>query len=109
MEQSHAGKGHDHVLLVALFDDQIIADGAAWLSDVLHTGSKGALDIVAEGAERIATQCHIAAGCQPGLLIAFRQSIGLLGKIVLPNALSADIFFVAVDIAIDDIITIGTA
>ena len=52
MEQPHAGEGHDHILSVALFDDQIITDGAAGLGDVPDTGSKGTLDVVAEGEER---------------------------------------------------------
>ena len=40
MEQAHTGKGHDHSLLVALLNDQIITDRAAGLCDVLNTGGK---------------------------------------------------------------------
>ena len=109
MEQAHAGKGHDHALLVALFDDQIIADRAAGLCDVLNTGSKGTLNVVAEGEEGIAAQRNIAAGSQPGLLVAFGEALGLLGEVVLPNAVSADILFIAVDIAVNYIVTVGTA
>ena len=53
MEQPRSGKGHDHVLFITLFDNQIIPDGAAGFCDVLDTGSEGALDVVAEGEERI--------------------------------------------------------
>ena len=40
MEQAHTGKGHDHSLLVALLNDQIITDRTAGLCDVLNTGGK---------------------------------------------------------------------
>ena len=35
MEQAHAGEGHDHTLLVALFDDQIIAEPGGSIRDDL--------------------------------------------------------------------------
>ena len=44
VEQSHTGEGHDHVLLVALGDDQVIPDGAAGLGDILDTGGECPLD-----------------------------------------------------------------
>ena len=100
MEQAHAGEGHDHALLVTLFDDQIITYGTAGLGDVLHTGGKGPLDVVAEGEEGVAAQSNIAAGCQPGLLIAFRQPLRLLSEVILPDAVGADILFIAVDVMV---------
>lgn len=56
MEQAHASESHDHALLVALFDDQIIADRATGLCDVLNTGGESTLDIVTEGEECVTTQ-----------------------------------------------------
>ena len=56
MEQTHAGEGHDDAVLVALLDDQIIADGAAGLGDVLDTGSHTALNGVGEGEECVGAQ-----------------------------------------------------
>ena len=109
MEQSHAGEGHDHVLLVTLFDDQIITDRAAGLCDVLNTGGKCTLNVVAKGEESVAAKGNIAAGSQPSLLVAFCQTLRLLGEVVLPNAVSADILFIAVDIAVNYIVTVGTA
>ena len=34
MEQPHAGEGHDNAIFVALFNDQIVPDGAAGLGDI---------------------------------------------------------------------------
>ena len=65
MEQAHAGQGHDNTVLVSLFDDQIIADGAAGLSDVLNAGSNTALDGVSEGDEGVGTQSYGITGIQP--------------------------------------------
>ena len=56
VEQAHAGEGHDDAVLIALFDDQIVTDGAAGLSDVLDTGSDTALDRVSEGEESVTAQ-----------------------------------------------------
>ena len=90
MEQSHAGEGHDHVLLIALFDHQIIPDGAAGFCDVLDTGGEGTLDVVAEGEECIAAQRYIAAGGQPRLLFTLGQALRLLSEVILPDALKDD-------------------
>ena len=82
VEQTHAGESHDHALLVALLDDQVIPDGAAGLSDVLDTGSEGTLDVVAEGEECITGQRNVPAGSQPCPLFfcgqEFRASMKLM-------------------------------
>ena len=109
MEQAHAGEGHDNAVLVTLFDDQIIADGAAGLSDVLDTGSNTALDGVGEGEESIGAQSNCVTGIQPCPLFFRGQWLGTDGEVVLPDALSADVFFVAVDVAVDDVVAAGTA
>ena len=109
MEQAHAGEGHDHAVLVALFDHQIIPDGAAGLGDVLHAGGHAALDGVGEGEEGVGAQGHSVLCVQPGPLFLSGQRFGTGGEIILPNALSAHILFVAVDVAVDHIIPAGTA
>ena len=48
MEQAHAGEGHDHVFSVALFDDQVVPDGAAGFGDIPDAGGEGTLDRVGE-------------------------------------------------------------
>ena len=108
VEQTHAGEGHDDAVLVAFFDDQVIADGAAGLGDVLDAGSNTALDGVGEGEESVGTQGDSVTGIQPGTLLFSGQRLGTDGEIVLPDALSADIFLVAVDVAVDDVVTAGT-
>ena len=109
VEESHAGEGHDHIVLVTLFDDQVIADGAARLGDVADTGSLGALDVVGEGEEGIGTQSHTSDAVQVSPLVFLSQALGLLGEIILPDAVGADIFLVAVDVAVDDVVPVGTA
>ena len=109
VEQTHAGEGHDDTVLVALFDDQVITDGAARLCDVLDTGSNTALDGVSEGEECVGTQSHSITGIQPSTLLLSSQRLGTDGEVVLPDTLCADIFLVAVDVAVDDVVTAGTA
>ncbi len=108
MKQAHADKGHDHALFIALFDDQIIANRATGLCNVLNTGSKGTLHVTAEGEKCIAAQRNIAVKSQPGPLVAFGKTLRLLGEAVLPNAVCTDILFVAVDVSIDNIVAIST-
>ena len=62
VEESHAGEGHDDIVLVALGDDQVIADGAAGLGDVLDAGGHAALDGVGEGEESVGAQGDGIAG-----------------------------------------------
>ena len=108
VEQTHAGEGHDDAVLIALFDDQVIPDGAAGFCDVLDTGSNAALDGVGEGEEGVGAQCNSVTGIQPCTLLLSGQRLGTDGEVVLPDALSADILFVAVDVAVDDVVTTGT-
>ena len=109
MEQAHAGEGHDNAVLVALFNDQIVTDGAAGLRDVLDTGSHTALNGVGEGEECVGAQSDSVAGIQPGTLLLCGQRLGTGGEVVLPDTLSADIFLVAVDVAVDDVVTTGAS
>ena len=108
MEQTHAGEGHDDAVLVALFDDQIITDGAAGLGDVFDTGGHATLDRVSEGEECVAAQSDGITAVQPCPLLFRSQRLGTLGEIILPDTLGADILFVAIDVAVDDIVTTGT-
>ena len=78
VEQVHAGEDHDHVFSVALFDDQVVTDGAAGFGDVSDAGGEGALDGVGEGEEGVGAQSYIPAGGQPGSLVAFGEPLGLL-------------------------------
>ena len=107
VEQTHAGEGHGDAVLVALFDDQIVTDGAAGLSDVLNAGSNAALDGVGEGEESVGAQRHSVTGIQPCPLLFSGEGLGTDGEVVLPDALCADVFLVAVDVAVDDIVPVG--
>ena len=109
MEQSHAGEGHDDAVLVAFCDDQIIADGAAGFGDVLDAGSNATFDGVGEGEEGIGAQSHSITGIQPCALLFSGQRLGTDGEVVLPDTLCADVFLVAVDVAVDDIVAAGTS
>ena len=104
MEESHAGEGHGDTVLVALGDDQVVTDGAAGLSNILDTGSNTALDGVGEGEEGVGTQSNSITGIQPCPLLLAGQRLGTDGEVVLPDALSADILFVAVDVAVNDVV-----
>src|SRR5699024_9498433 len=69
----------------------------------------GALDVVGEGEECVGTQGNAVEACKESALVLFGQPLGLTGKVVLPDAVGADIFFIAIDVAVNDVIPVGTA
>ena len=59
MEQTDAGECHYHVVLIAGFDHMIVTDGSARLCDIFYAALVCALDVVAEGEERIRSKSHV--------------------------------------------------
>ena len=104
VEQSHAGKRHDHTVFVALFDNQVVPNGAARLGDVLDAGGSGPLDVVGEGEEGVGAQGHAVKLSEEFPLVFRGQPVGPAGKVVLPDADAADILLVAVDVAVNDVV-----
>ena len=104
MEQAHAGEGHDHVVLVAALDDQIVTDGAAGLGDNGDAGLVGPLDVVGEGEEGIGTNGYAGQRRQIGPLLGTGEDLGLLGKVLLPVALTDEILIVLRQVDIDGVI-----
>ena len=95
-------------MLVTLRNDQIIPDGTAGLGDVLDTGGVGPLDVVGEGEEGIRAQSHVLPGSQPGSFLFRGQALRLHREVFLPDAVGAHVLFVAVDVAVNDVVTVGT-
>ena len=50
------GNGHGQILLVTIYDDQIVTNGAVGSGNVLDAGGKGPLGVDAEGEESIASR-----------------------------------------------------
>ena len=109
VEQAHAGESHGDAVLVAFLDDEVIADGAAGLGNVADAGGIGPLDVVGEGEEGIRAQGHAPDLGQEFPLVLLGQAIGLPGEVVLPDTLGADILFIAVDVAVNDVVAVGAA
>ena len=94
VEQPHSSECHNHIVLITLFNDQIIPDGTARFGDVLHTRCLCPLDIVREREKGIRTQCNPINSGQEGLFIFFCQTFRLLRKIILPIAICTYILLV---------------
>ena len=109
VEQSHSGKRHCHVVLIAAFDNNVVSYGAAWLCDVAYAGLLCAFNVVAEREECVGTQSDTGLGRQV-LRSFFRcQRFRLFGEVILPDAFCTYVFFVLVDISVDDIVSGLTA
>ena len=73
VEQTNTREGHRNPILIAGLDHIVISHAAAGLGDELHAALMGALDVVAEGEERITAQCHLRVLGNPSLLPLRRQ------------------------------------
>ena len=78
VEQPQTRKGHDHSVLVAAVDHRVVADGAAGLGDVAHAAAVRALDVVAEGEERVRAQRHAVDPGEIGRGLLGRQRLGVV-------------------------------
>jgi len=109
VEETHAGEGHNHAVLVAFFNNEVVTDGTAGFSNVLDTGSERTLDVVCEGEECIGSKSEIVEAVEPFALFFSSERSGLFGEVVLPDTVCTNIFFVAVDVAVDYIVSFGSA
>ena len=109
MEQSHAGERHRHAVLVTAVDDRVITDGAAGLRDIFHAALVRSFDIVGEREERVRAERDVVDGVEIRSLLLIGEGSGLLGKILLPVAVGGNVLLIAVDIAVDDVVAVGTA
>ena len=106
MEESHSCKRHNHAVLVAGFDDGVIADGSAGLGNVGNAALLCALDAVREGEECIRTECNTGDGVEVCADLLCGEGIGLLGEVLLPDTVCANVFFVLVDVAVNDVVAV---
>ena len=88
MEEANVSKRHGDAVLVAHADDVIVADGAAGLSDIAHAAAVRALDVVAEGEERVAAQRHAGEAPEPLGLLLFSQWLGTHGEEAAPHVVA---------------------
>ena len=109
VEQSHTGEGHCNASLVTLFDNKIVTNGTAGLCDISNTALFGALDVIAEGEEGIRAEGDAVDRVEVGALLLTREGSGLLGEVLLPVAVSANVLFVLVDVTVDNVISVGSA
>ena len=87
----------------------VVADAAAWLGNVLHARLSGALNIVAEGEERVGADRHARLRGDPRLLFLHAQNLGLYLEDGLPDAVSQNVLVLIREIDVDGIVTVGTA
>ena len=109
MEKSHSGKAHRDVILVAALDDEIVADRSAGLCDVGNAGLLRALDVITEGEEGVRAECYAADCIEVCSLLLAGEGLGALGKVLLPITVGANVLLILIDIAVDDVISVGSA
>jgi hypothetical protein len=106
MEQPQACKAHHHVMFIAAFDDGIVADGTAGLRDVLHAAQIRTFDVVREREERVGAERDVLYTVQIRPLFLRGKGLGPMREKALPYALCADVLFILIDIAVDDVVTV---
>ena len=109
VEQSHPGEAQHHAVAVAGLDHRVVPDGAAGLGHVGHAAAEGPLDVVGEGEEGVAAQGHAPDRIQIRPLLLPGEGFGPAGEVPLPDPLGADVLFILVDIAVDDVVPVRPA
>lgn len=68
MEEAQAGHGHSNPILIARFDDIVVADRTAGLGDVIDAAAMSSFDVVAKGEESVAAEGYAVELSNPDLL-----------------------------------------
>ena len=97
------------MISVRCLDDVVVPDGTSRLSDVLHAGLSGTLNIVAEGEESIGTDADTALCCDPGLFLCSGQRFGPDSEGLLPGTVSQNVVALVGKINVDGIIAVRSA
>ena len=109
VEERHSGECHYHVIFVAAIDNCVVTDGAAGFCDIFYTAAFCSFNVVAEGEECVGTESNAFAGCKECFCFFVGKRSGLFGEIFLPVAVCANVFFVFVDVAVDNVVTVRSA
>ena len=109
VEKTHSGERHGHTVLVSTLDNDVVTNGPAGLCDILNAALLSALNIVAEGEERIRAECYVIDGGEVSRLLLSGEGCGLLGEVFLPVSFCGNVLLVAVDITVDNVISVGSA
>ena len=94
VEQADAGEGHRYAVFVASGNDMVVAHAAAGLCHILHAALVSAFDVVAEGEEGIAAECHFCVLCNPGFFLLNGERLGAFGEELLPCAICQNVVIV---------------
>src|SRR5699024_3958420 len=78
MEQTNAGKGHNHSIFVTGINYQIISHRSTRLCDIFYTTLMCSLNVVAEREESIRSQRHTGHLIQPCSLLFSCEHFRLL-------------------------------
>src|SRR5574344_1017728 len=108
MEQAQTGKGHSDTIFVAGFNNIVIANRTACLSNILYAAAMSAFNIVAKGEEGITAKGNVLQLCQPSLLFSTSQRLWLFGEEVFPNAIGQNVLVVIRNIYVDGVVAVGT-
>ena len=109
MEQAHTGKRHGDIVFVRRLDDVVVTDRAAGFNNVGNAALSRALNIVAEGEERVGADGHAALARDPFLALLCAQRLGALLENALPRAVSKHIFALVGNVDVDGVVAVGAA
>ena len=109
VEQTHTRKGHGHAVFVAAIDNNVIANRAAGLCNILDAATLCSLDVVVKREEGVRTQSNTVDGSKVSKLLLTGKGCRLLGKVLLPVALGANVLFVLIDVTVDDVVSVRTS
>jgi len=109
MEQTHTGKCHSHTVFITAFDNKVVANRTTGFSNIFNTAALSSFYVIAEGKESVRTESNTVFGSKISLYLIISKRFGFCGKILLPVTVSANVFFVSVNITINNVVSFGSA
>lgn len=107
MEKSDSVEAHYHVVLVASFNNLVVAHRAAWLSNHCNSRLVRSLDVVSEREERVASEGDICVLGNPFFLLFVRKDFWLYLEQSLPFSVRENVVVLRPDVNVNRIVAVS--
>ena len=109
MEKSDASECHCYSILVASFDDIVVAYASASLCYPLHATLVCTFDVVAKWEESVAAEAYACVLANPLSLFLFSEYRRLFCEELLPYTVAKHVVVFRADIHVDSVVAVGSS
>ena len=109
VEQTHSRECHRNIVFIAALNNDIVTNGTAGFRDVRNAALLCTFDVIGEREERVGTERNTGNGSKVIRRLFSGERFGAAGEVFLPYAVCANVFFVLIDITVDNVIAVRSA